>query len=170
MTAFDIFVILMLGSGAVIGFVRGFVQEVLSLMAWVGAVLAVKLFHGIVAARLIEPVGTEAGAAAAALAAIFLPVFFVVRWLAGALGRRTRRSLIGPIDRVLGSLFGLLKGLLAATLAFLVANLAVDFTYGSAADRPEWMTRSISYPLMNASARSIINYVEQRRAREEAAT
>ncbi len=39
MTALDIFVILLLGGGAVIGFVRGFVHEVLSLLAWVVAIV-----------------------------------------------------------------------------------------------------------------------------------
>ena len=45
MTALDIFVILLLGGGALIGFVRGFVHEVLSLFAWIAAIAALKLFH-----------------------------------------------------------------------------------------------------------------------------
>ena len=45
MSALDIFVILLLGGGAIIGFVRGFVHEVLSLFAWVVAIAMLKLFH-----------------------------------------------------------------------------------------------------------------------------
>jgi len=71
----------------------------------------------------------------------------------------------GPIDRVLGSGFGLLKGLLAATLFFLLANLATDMVYGPQAERPEWMTASRTYPLLNASGRGIVDWVEARRLR-----
>ena len=38
MTALDILVILLLGGGALIGFIRGFVHEALSLFAWTGHV------------------------------------------------------------------------------------------------------------------------------------
>ena len=62
-----------------------------------------------------------------------------------------------------------MKGLLAATLFFLFANLATDLIYGPEAERPAWMTKSRTYPLLNASGRGIVDWVETRRhAREEA--
>lgn len=45
MTALDIFVILLLGGAALVGFVRGFTHEVLSLLSWVAGIAALKLFH-----------------------------------------------------------------------------------------------------------------------------
>ena len=45
MTGFDIIVLLIVGVGAIGGFLRGFVQEVLSLAAWVLAVLAIRYLH-----------------------------------------------------------------------------------------------------------------------------
>ena len=63
MSALDIFVILLLGGGAIIGFVRGFVHEVLSLFAWVVAIAMLKLFHTQLSTGLADPVGTPAGAA-----------------------------------------------------------------------------------------------------------
>ena len=71
--------------------------------------------------------------------------------------------MLGPFDRVLGGGFGVLKGLLGATLFFLLANLATDMVYGPQADRPEWMTKSRTYPLLNASGRAIVDWVEARR-------
>ena len=53
--------------------------------------------------------------------------------------------------------------LLGATLFFLLANLATDMVYGPEADRPEWMVKSRTYPLLNASGRSIVDWVEARR-------
>ena len=55
--------------------------------------------------------------------------------------------------------------ILGATLFFLLANLATDMVYGPQADRPQWMTKSRTYPLLNASGRGIVDWVEARRLR-----
>lgn len=164
MSALDIFVILLLGGGALIGLVRGFVHEMLSLFAWVVAIAMIKLFHTQLTQGLSTTVGTDAGAAVLAFALLFVPSFILVKLLAKSIGGRTRKSILGPVDRVLGGGFGMLKGLLGATMFFLFANLATDLIYGPEADRPEWMTSSRTYPLLNASGRGIVDWVEARRA------
>ncbi|MCA1652686.1 MAG: CvpA family protein [Sphingomicrobium sp.] len=163
MTALDIFVLLLLGGGALVGFLRGFVHETLSLAAWIAAIVVLKAFHTPVAAALTHSVGTATGAAALAFALLFLPTFFIVKWAAKQAGGRTKRSILGPIDRILGGGFGMLKGLIGATLFFLLANLATDLVYGPQASRPEWLTHSRTYPLLNASGRAIVDWVETRR-------
>jgi membrane protein required for colicin V production len=159
-TALDIFVILLLGGGALIGFVRGFVHEVLALAAWLGAIIALKLFHTPVTEAVSGWTGSAAGAAALAFGLLFLPVYVLVRLVAGRAGRASRRSVLGPVDRFLGGGFGMLKGLVGATLFFLLANLATDMVYGPNAERPEWMTKSRTFPLLNASGRAIIDWLE----------
>ncbi|QNN65497.1 CvpA family protein [Sphingomonas rhizophila] len=163
MTPLDIFVLLLLGGAALIGFTRGFAHEVLALMAWIAGIAAVKLFHAPLAARLAGSVEDSTSAAIVAFALLFLPTYVALRLFGKAVGHRTRRSILGPVDRVLGGGFGMLKGLLGATLVFLVANFATDLTYGPMADRPEWMTRSRTYPLLNASGRAVVDWVETRR-------
>lgn len=162
MTALDIFVILLLLGGAAVGFVRGFVYEVLSLTAWVAAIAMIKLFHTPLSAGLTPHVGTPEGAAVLAFALLFLPTFILVKLVARSIGWKTRRSILGPLDRLLGGGFGLVKGLLAATLFFLFANLATDLIYGPEAERPAWMTASHTYPLLNASSTAIVNWVQTR--------
>ena len=71
--------------------------------------------------------------------------------------------MLGPVDRLLGGGFGILKGLIGATLFFLIANLATDMVYGGEADRPGWMTESRTYPLLNATGRAVVDWVELRR-------
>ena len=78
-------------------------------------------------------------------------------------GGKARKSVLGPVDRLLGGGFGMLKGLLGATLFFLLANLVTDMIYGGEADRPEWMTDSRTYPLLNATGRAVVDWVETRR-------
>lgn len=164
MTALDIFVLLLLGGGALVGFVRGFAHEILSLMAWVAGVIVLKLFHAPVANALVGHVETDAGAAAVAFVLLFLPAYIAAKFFARAIGGKARRSILGPIDRILGGGFGMLKGLIGATLFFLLAHLATDLVYGPQADRPEWMTSSRTYPLLNASSKAVADWVEQRRA------
>jgi membrane protein required for colicin V production len=169
-SALDIFVFLLLVGGAAIGFVRGFVHEVISLFAWLVGVAMLKLFHLQLWGGIESSFGTSPAAAAVlAFAVLFVPSFILVKLIARTLGGRTRRhSVLGPIDRVLGGGFGLLKGLLGATLFFLLANLATDMVYGTRAERPAWMTRSTTYPLLNASGRAIVDWVEERRLRPKA--
>ena len=163
MSALDIFVILLLVGGGAVGFVRGFVYEVLSLLAWLAAVAMLSLFHTQLSGGLEGSVGTYAAAAVLAFALLFVPTFVLVKLLARSIGGKTRRSILGPVDRVLGAGFGIIKGLLAATLFFLFANLATDLVYGPDSERPEWMTMSRTYPLLNASGRAIVDWVEARR-------
>ena len=165
MTALDVFVFLLLLGGAAIGFVRGFVHEVISLFAWVVAIAMLKLFHTQLWTGIDSSFHTSPAAGAVlAFAILFVPSFVIVKLVARQLGGKTRRSpLLGPFDRVLGGGFGALKGLLGVTLFFLLANLATDMVYGPQADRPDWMTRSRTFPLLNASGRGIVDWVEARR-------
>ena len=127
-----------------------------------------KLFHTPAVERAREQRSTPAPrrGAVLAFALLFVPSFLLVKLLARSIGGRTRRhAVLGPFDRVLGGGFGLLKGLLGATLFFLLANLATDMVYGPQADRPQWMTKSRTYPLLNASGRAIVDWVEARRCK-----
>src|SRR6478672_10788724 len=165
MTALDVFVFLLIFGGGAVGFVRGFVHEVISLFAWIVGIAMLKLFHTQLWTGLINSFHTSSPAAAVfAFAILFIPSFLIVKLLARSIGGRTRRhSVLGPFDRVLGGGFGALKGLLGATLFFLLANLATDMVYGPQAARPEWMSKSRTYPLLNASGRAIVDWVEARR-------
>ena len=167
MSALDVFVIVLLGGGALIGLVRGLVHEVLSLLAWVVAIVMLRLFHTPIAVSLTEPVGSATGAAVLAFIILFLPSFLFMKLLARSLGKKSRKSVLGPFDRVLGGGFGMLKGLLAATLFFLLANLATDLVYGPEAERPDWMRNAHTYPLLNASGRAVVDWVETRRRGSE---
>jgi membrane protein required for colicin V production len=164
-TALDVFVFLLLLGGGAVGFVRGFVHEVISLFAWIVGIAMLKLFHSQLWTGLINSFHTSSPAAAVlAFAILFIPSYLIVKLLARSIGGRTRRhSVLGPFDRVLGGGFGAVKGLLGATLFFLLANLATDMVYGPQADRPQWMTKSRTYPLLNASGRAIVDWVEARR-------
>lgn len=168
LTALDIVVLLGVAGAAVLGLARGFVAEVLSLFAWVAAVIVLKLFHAPATQMLVGVIGTVSGAAVLAFALITGVTWFVGRTIANALGKRTRTSVLGPVDRALGLGFGALKGLILASLAFMVVALVVDFARGGPTRRPAWMVKSRTYPLLNATSAGIADMLDRRRRGEPA--
>ncbi|HEY9092080.1 CvpA family protein [Parasphingorhabdus sp.] len=164
MTGLDIFVLLLMGGAAIFGFLRGFVQEILALIAWVMIIFAIRFLHEPVTEFLTEPIGTEGGASVLAFCSLFIVTYALGRWIARAIGQRTRKSVLGPIDRVLGFGFGMIKGLIAATLAYLLAILVFDSIYGASEPRPEWIADSRTYPLLNASSEALVEFVNEGRA------
>lgn len=163
LTALDILVLILIGGAAIQGIMRGFVTEVLSLIAWIFVIFALKFAHTPLAAALAGPVGTAAGAGVLAFAIIAGITYFGGRMVARAIGDRTRQSILGPLDRALGLGFGVLKGLILASLAFLLVVLVLDTVRGGPNNRPEWMTTSRTYPLLSATSAGIADMVERRR-------
>ena len=168
MNAIDILVLLAIGGCAVLGLLRGFVLEPLSLIAWVLAIFAIRLFHASAAELLSAFVGSPSGAAVLALVLVFGVTFGAGKMLAHAIGRRTRQSILGPVDRVLGAGFGAVKGLIGATLIFLAFSLVYDTFYGSGARRPDWLSDARTYPLLNASGQAISAFLAEQRAKQPA--
>jgi len=156
LTALDIIVVLLVGAGLVFGYLRGFVSEILSLFAWFLAIAALRYL-------LVGPVGTVSGASVLAFAIVFGLVFVGGKLASRRLGGRVRNSVVGPVDRILGAGFGALKGLIGATILYLVISLVYDTVWGRAAVRPEWMTNSRTYPLLQSSGATIVDLVEARR-------
>ena len=166
LTALDIVVILLVGGAALLGIRRGFVQEVLSLGAWILIVVGLKVAHTPLTAALVNPIGSTGGAAVLAFALIAGLAYFGGRLVANRLGRGVRSSLLGPVDRALGFGFGALKGLVGASLLFLLLVLVTDTLGGGPTQRPEWVTQARTYPLLNATSGSVADFLVRRRRGE----
>ena len=162
MTGFDIAVLIMVGLGAVTGFMRGFVQEVFALAAWVLALVAIHNLHTPLTAAIVPTVGTESGAAVLAFAILLLIPYAIVKLLSNKLGEASRNSVLGPIDRVLGFGFGAIKGMVIVVMAFSVLVLGYDTIWG-AGGRPQWITSARSYPFVNMGSEALVKMISERR-------
>lgn len=169
MTAFDFVVLLILGVAAVGGFLRGFVQEALSLFAWALAILAIRYLHTDLAATLFEFIGSPNSAAILAFALLLLVPYAGMKLIASAAGRSSRKGLLGPIDRVLGFGFGAVKGMVVVVMAFSLLVLGYDTVWG-AKGRPVWIAEARSYQLVDAGSRALVQIIAERRARLNGAT
>ena len=162
MTGFDIIVLLVVGLAAVGGLMRGFVQEVLSLAAWVVAVIAIRMFHTDLTEWLEGTIGSPSGAAVLAFALLLLIPYVVMKMIAGYAGRRSRKSVLGPFDRVLGLAFGALKGVIIVIIGFSLLVLAYDTIWGPDG-RPDWLRNARTYAFVNASSEEMVKLIEERR-------
>ncbi len=169
MTGFDIAVLLLVGLGAITGFMRGFVQEVFALAAWVLALVSIHNLHTPLSAALMRYVGTSSGASVLAFAILLLVPYAIVKLLSDRLGSASRNSVLGPIDRIIGVGFGAIKGTVITVLAFSVLVLGYDTIWG-VGGRPQWITESRAYPFVNSASEALVKMIgERRREAAEAA-
>lgn len=162
MTGFDIAVLVLVGLGAITGLMRGFVQEILALAAWVIAIFAIHNLHTPLSEWLLPQIGNQSGAAVLAFAMLLLIPYAIVKLIANRMGQASRESVLGPIDRLLGLGFGAVKGMVITVLAFSVLVLGYDTVWG-AGGRPDWITQARSYPFIDASSRALVDKIAERR-------
>lgn len=168
MTGFDIAVLIVVGLGAIMGFIRGFVQEVFALAAWVLALFAIHNLHTPLTESLRSTVGSDSGAAVLAFAVLLLLPYAAVKLLSNRLGEASRNSVLGPIDRLLGLGFGAVKGTVIVIIAFSVVVLGYDTIWG-AGGRPTWITQARAYPFVNAGSEYLVSMISERRKEAAAA-
>jgi membrane protein required for colicin V production len=162
MTILDMGVLLFTGWFGYKGFSRGLVTEAISLGTLVLAFIGVKLFHAPVSGLLEGSLG-QGVSKLLALVLLFGGIRLAGGIAARKLGKTTKESMVGGIDRILGAGFGALKGLLIATLAFIILALVIDTINGGKTNRPGWMVESKTYPLLNATGEALVGYINQRR-------
>jgi membrane protein required for colicin V production len=164
MTGFDFVVLFIVAVAAIGGFMRGLVQEVLSLAAWFLAAFSIYYLHKPLTVGLREYLDTEPATSLLAFALLLLIPYAAMKLIAGSVGETSRNSVLGPIDRVLGFGFGAVKGTLIAVFAFSVLALGYDSIWGYKG-RPVWITTARTYPIVDAGSRSLVALVAERRER-----
>lgn len=162
MTGFDIIVLIIVGVAAIGGFLRGFVQEILSLAAWALAIFAIHFLHSPLTAWLLEYVGSVSGAAVLAFTLLLLIPYAAMKLIAGRMGETTRTSILGPIDRVIGFAFGAIKGGVIVIAGFSLLVLGYDTVWGLQG-RPDWIKTARTYQLVDAGSQALVQMIEQRR-------
>jgi len=149
----DLAVGIILLISALLAFMRGFVHEVLSVAAWVGAVLAG--VHGLPFARPIArkfiPIDWAADSAAAVL--IFLVVLLALSILTNAIARSIQKSALNNLDRSLGFVFGLARAVLILGVGLMVVDWLTD------RDRPVWVRTAKTLPIIESAATGIKSLV-----------
>jgi membrane protein required for colicin V production len=164
MTGFDYLVLLIVGIAAAGGFMRGFMQEILSLAAWILAAFAIRFLHTPLTLALEDYIGPEITTSLLSFTLLLLIPYAAMKVIASNVGTASRGSVMGPIDRVLGFGFGALKGVVIVVIAFSLLVLGYDGIWGHKG-RPSWITTARSYELVDASSRALVEALAERRSR-----
>jgi uncharacterized membrane protein required for colicin V production len=106
----DVIVLVVIGLSALIAFSNGFVNVVLWILSWVGAVVATVYFFPMARPSAERYIAEPLIANVVTAVAIFIVALIVCAILNQIISRAVRGSAIGAIDRSLGLLFGLVIG------------------------------------------------------------
>jgi membrane protein required for colicin V production len=164
MAGLDIIIAIIVVVAAIGGFMRGLVQEVLSLAAWVMAAFALHYLHP----PLIEGLGKlyrgETAVALFAFVLLLLIPYAAMKVIIGTASGASDGAVLGPVDRVLGFGFGGLKGALMAVFAFAMLVTGFDESWGYTG-RPNWITDARTYSAADNFSRHLIPAIAVRRDR-----
>ncbi len=152
----DLAVGIVLLISALLAFMRGFVHEVLSIAAWIGALLA-----AIYGTALLQPISHDIiplawAADAAAAVVIFLAVVFVLSMVTHALAKTIQASALNNLDRTLGFVFGIARAMVILAVGLLLMNWLMDVQ-----DRPDWMAKAKTLPLIELTADGMVALIPE---------
>jgi membrane protein required for colicin V production len=119
LSAVDWILLAVLGLSLLLGLWRGIVQEVLSLAGWVAAFYVSQMYAPMAAAWLPMEGSSQMLRYAAGFVVVFIAVLVATVLISWVIKKLISAVGLGPLDRLLGSLFGLMRGvviLLAVTV------------------------------------------------------
>lgn len=162
MALLDIIIVIIVGVAAAGGFMRGLVQEVLSLAAWIMAALALHFLHPYLTNALRNLYSAEPATPILAFTLLLLIPYAAMKVIIGTASGASDGAILGPIDRVLGFGFGAVKGALIAIFAFSVLMIGFDGSWGFKG-RPSWITTARTYPAADAFSSKLVPMIAVKR-------
>ena len=140
---------------------KGFISETLSIVAWAAAAFSSLYFGPWAGDRLAGLISQPWLASLAGYGIVFLVVLTPLSLASVRLAQRVQHSPVGPIDRILGTFFGLLRGVVILGLAYLVFTAFIPIR-----SQPKWLTTARTLPLIQSSSEVLLSLVPSSHAEE----
>ena len=123
MTTIDIVILVIVGAGAVLGFMKGFLKQLAGLLGLVAGLLLAKALYATVAERVFLPLTDSLTVAQViAFVAIWLAVPLVFLLVASLLTKAMEAVALGGVNRLLGAGLGAVKYALLVSLLICVVE------------------------------------------------
>jgi membrane protein required for colicin V production len=148
-------IVIMLISG-LLAMVRGFMREVLSIIAWALAAVTTLYAYAKLLPLAKQYFNNDIVAAAAVVGGTFLLTLLVVSVLTVRLSDMVLDSRVGALDRTLGFLFGLGRGLLIVVVAFQFFTWLVPDR-----SQPEWVRSAKSRVVLASTGQWLISLLPE---------
>ena len=143
LTQFDAIVLILLAISAAMGFFRGAMLEIVSLIALVVAAGVAILGLSTSAPMARKLIHLDWLATAAALIVVFVVVFALIRLVGAIIARQIQQTdFLGALDRSIGLAIGLARGLIVLGALNLMFNAATPKDL-----QPHWIVGSTTWPL-----------------------
>jgi membrane protein required for colicin V production len=165
MTPFDIVVLIVVGLSGLFALIRGFTTTALSLAAWVGALILLKLLFAPVSGFMRGFIDSKAGADILAFLVVLVASLGGLQFLANLAGEKVKASGLGVLDRALGLIFGVARGLLIVALVWMGLSKLFD------PKGIDWIATAKTLPAVEQSAdltAKFINFARDFQASPEA--
>ena len=123
MTGFDYAVFAIVLLSALLGWWRGLVYEILSLLGWAAAGVVARMFAASAAPYMPAALGAESARTTAAFVALFVVTLIVGGIVAWLLSKLVKWVGLGLLDGLLGMFFGMLRGVLVVLVLVVLAGM-----------------------------------------------
>lgn len=140
----------------ILAFVRGFMRELFTLVAWAGAAAAAFFTLPYTEPYARQIVDDELIARVIAATVVFIVVLIIITVLASFITGRVRDSNLSFIDRVLGGLFGVLRGVLLVVLGYVIITLFVPDD-----SKTPWIRDAVSRPYLERGKLALENVLPE---------
>jgi membrane protein required for colicin V production len=145
-TLLDIALIAIMLISALLAMVRGFMREILSIIAWVLAAGATLYAYSKLLPLAKQYFNNDIVAAVAVIGGVFLVTLLVVSVLTVRISDMVLDSRVGALDRTLGFLFGLGRGLIIVVVAYMFFDWLVPDR-----SKPEWVLHAKSKVVLSST-------------------
>lgn len=123
MNAIDIIILGILLISTAISFMRGFVREVLSLLAWIAAMWIAVAFSPQVSVLIDDQIANESIRLVVAFLGLFIATLIVASLTNTLLGQLVKKTGLSGTDRMVGLIFGLARGGVIVAVIVLVVGI-----------------------------------------------
>lgn len=151
----DIAVVVVVFLSALAGLLRGFVREVLGVLAWVGAIVATLWGFERIRPTAREYISPEWLADFGGGFLLFLSVLVVLSLVAHGIGVIVRKSAVGFLDRTLGLAFGVARGAILLSVAYICLVVLVK----PAESWPDWVKEARARPIAHTISVELIRLI-----------
>lgn len=145
MTAFDFAVIAIIAFSVLLGWWRGFMYELFSLIGWIVSYIVAVTFTAHATPYIPETVGSESIRSGVAFAALFVATLVVSGIAAWLLAKLAKFAGLAGLDGKFGAMFGVVRGLLVVLALVWLGGLT------KLPQQPWWRDAWTSKPLLQAA-------------------
>ncbi|MEA2935063.1 MAG: rane protein required for colicin production [Variibacter sp.] len=151
-TLLDILLLTVMLISAILAMVRGFMREVLSIIAWACAALLTVYAYPRLLPIAKQYINHDLAAAGIVVAGVFLGTLLIVSVITIKISDKILDSRVGALDRTLGFLFGLGRGLVIVVVAFLFFVWLVPER-----SQPEWVRNAKSRVVLQSTGQALMS-------------